>query len=35
MKEQILTHRAYAHEHGEDAAEVSHWRWSLGAGGAA
>jgi xylulose-5-phosphate/fructose-6-phosphate phosphoketolase len=35
MKEQILAHRAYAHEHGEDAAEVSHWRWSLGAGGAA
>jgi xylulose-5-phosphate/fructose-6-phosphate phosphoketolase len=29
MKEAILAHRAYAHEHGEDAAEVSHWRWSL------
>ena len=29
MKEQILAHRSYAHEHGEDAPEVSHWRWSL------
>ena len=29
MKEAILAHRAYAHEHGEDAAEVSGWRWSL------
>ena len=30
MKEQILANRAYAHEHGEDAPEVSGWRWSLG-----
>jgi xylulose-5-phosphate/fructose-6-phosphate phosphoketolase len=29
MKEAILVNRAYAHEHGEDAAEVSNWRWSL------
>ncbi|MEB3255896.1 MAG: phosphoketolase family protein [Synechococcaceae cyanobacterium] len=29
MKEQILANRAYAHENGEDAPEVSGWRWSL------
>jgi xylulose-5-phosphate/fructose-6-phosphate phosphoketolase len=29
MKERILANRAYAHEHGEDAPEVSGWRWSL------
>ncbi|MFN9620893.1 MAG: phosphoketolase [Synechococcaceae cyanobacterium] len=28
MKERILANRAYAHEHGEDAPEVSGWRWS-------
>jgi xylulose-5-phosphate/fructose-6-phosphate phosphoketolase len=33
MKEAILSHRAYAHEHGEDAPEVNGWRWSLGADG--
>jgi xylulose-5-phosphate/fructose-6-phosphate phosphoketolase len=32
MKEAILANRAYAHEHGEDAAEVRGWRWSLPAG---
>jgi xylulose-5-phosphate/fructose-6-phosphate phosphoketolase len=29
MKEAILSHRHYAHEHGTDAPEVSQWRWSL------
>jgi xylulose-5-phosphate/fructose-6-phosphate phosphoketolase len=29
MKERILANRAYAHEHGEDAPEVSGWHWSL------
>ncbi len=29
MKEAILANRAYAHEHGEDAPEVSGWRWTL------
>ena len=28
MKEQILEHRAYAHEHGMDAPEITNWRWS-------
>jgi xylulose-5-phosphate/fructose-6-phosphate phosphoketolase len=30
MKEAILANRAYAHEHGMDAPQVSHWRWSDG-----
>ncbi|MEB3264508.1 MAG: phosphoketolase family protein [Synechococcus sp.] len=29
MKEAILSHRAYAHEHGMDSPEVTEWRWSL------
>ncbi len=29
MKEAILAHRAYAHEHGMDAPEVTEWRWSM------
>jgi xylulose-5-phosphate/fructose-6-phosphate phosphoketolase len=29
MKEAILSHRAYAHEHGIDAEEIRHWRWSV------
>ncbi|MFM8604595.1 MAG: phosphoketolase, partial [Cyanobium sp.] len=32
MKEAILSHRAYAHEHGQDSPEVTDWRWSLGSG---
>jgi xylulose-5-phosphate/fructose-6-phosphate phosphoketolase len=32
MKEKILSHRAYAHEHGQDSPEVTDWRWSLNAG---
>ncbi len=28
MKEAILSHRSYAHEHGMDAAEVTNWRWT-------
>jgi xylulose-5-phosphate/fructose-6-phosphate phosphoketolase len=32
MKEAILAHRAYAHEHGQDAPEVTDWRWGLGSG---
>jgi xylulose-5-phosphate/fructose-6-phosphate phosphoketolase len=28
MKESILANRAYAHEHGMDAPEISHWQWS-------
>ena len=33
MKEQILGHRAYAHEHGMDAPDVTDWQWGkLGAG---
>ncbi len=31
MKEAILANRAFAHEHGEDAAAVSGWRWGLAA----
>jgi len=27
MKEAILSHRSYAHEHGMDAPEVTHWQW--------
>jgi len=27
MKEAILQHRAYAHEHGMDAPEITGWRW--------
>jgi xylulose-5-phosphate/fructose-6-phosphate phosphoketolase len=27
MKDAILSHRAYAHEHGMDAPEVTDWRW--------
>ena len=29
MKEWILTHRAYAHEHGIDAPQLTEWRWGL------
>jgi xylulose-5-phosphate/fructose-6-phosphate phosphoketolase len=29
MKEAILGHRHYAHEHGTDAPEVTDWRWTL------
>jgi xylulose-5-phosphate/fructose-6-phosphate phosphoketolase len=29
MKEAILGHRAYAHQHGMDDPEVTNWRWSL------
>jgi xylulose-5-phosphate/fructose-6-phosphate phosphoketolase len=29
MKEEILAHRHYAHEHGTDAPEVTDWRWTL------
>jgi xylulose-5-phosphate/fructose-6-phosphate phosphoketolase len=32
MKEAILSHRSYAHEHGQDSPEVTDWRWSLNAG---
>jgi len=28
MKEAILSHRAYAHAHGMDAPEITHWRWT-------
>jgi xylulose-5-phosphate/fructose-6-phosphate phosphoketolase len=28
MKDEIIRHRAYAHRHGMDAPEVSHWRWN-------
>jgi xylulose-5-phosphate/fructose-6-phosphate phosphoketolase len=34
MKEAILSHRAYAHEHGQDSPEVTDWRWGLAAGDA-
>ena len=27
MKESILANRAYAHEHGMDAPEISNWQW--------
>ena len=30
MKESILTNRAYAHQHGIDAEQVTNWRWDLG-----
>jgi xylulose-5-phosphate/fructose-6-phosphate phosphoketolase len=30
MKDLILTHRAYAHQHGIDAESVTNWRWTLG-----
>jgi xylulose-5-phosphate/fructose-6-phosphate phosphoketolase len=30
MKEAILGHRAYAHEHGMDAPAITGWRWSVG-----
>ncbi len=29
MKEEILSHREYAHTHGMDAPEITDWRWSL------
>jgi xylulose-5-phosphate/fructose-6-phosphate phosphoketolase len=29
MQEEILSHREYAHTHGMDAPEITHWRWSL------
>ncbi|MGL6132996.1 MAG: phosphoketolase family protein [Prochlorococcaceae cyanobacterium] len=29
MKEAILRHRAYAHEHGMDDPAITHWRWGL------
>ncbi|MEY3930199.1 MAG: hypothetical protein RLZZ516_1909 [Cyanobacteriota bacterium] len=28
MKDAILLHRSHAHQHGMDAADISHWRWS-------
>ncbi|MEB3259153.1 MAG: phosphoketolase family protein [Cyanobacteriota bacterium] len=28
MKEAILSHRAYAHEHGMDAPDITDWRWT-------
>ena len=28
MKDAILQHRSHAHQHGMDAADISHWRWS-------
>jgi xylulose-5-phosphate/fructose-6-phosphate phosphoketolase len=28
MKDAILRHRSHAHQHGMDAAEINHWRWS-------
>jgi xylulose-5-phosphate/fructose-6-phosphate phosphoketolase len=27
MKEAILANRSYAHEHGMDAPDITHWRW--------
>ena len=30
MKESILANRAYAHQHGIDAENVTNWRWDLG-----
>jgi xylulose-5-phosphate/fructose-6-phosphate phosphoketolase len=35
MKEAILANRAYAHEHGMDAPEVTNWRWNPAANPAA
>jgi xylulose-5-phosphate/fructose-6-phosphate phosphoketolase len=32
MKEAILHHRAYAHEHGMDDPAITHWRWGGGGG---
>jgi len=29
MQEEILSYREYAHTHGTDAPEITHWRWSL------
>ncbi len=29
MQEEILSHREYAHTHGMDSPEITHWRWSL------
>jgi len=29
MKEAILHHRAYAHEHGMDDPAITHWRWGI------
>jgi xylulose-5-phosphate/fructose-6-phosphate phosphoketolase len=29
MQEEIMSHREYAHTHGMDAPEITHWRWSL------
>jgi xylulose-5-phosphate/fructose-6-phosphate phosphoketolase len=28
MKEAILGHRRYAHDHGTDAPEITGWRWT-------
>jgi xylulose-5-phosphate/fructose-6-phosphate phosphoketolase len=33
MKEEILAHRAYAHEHGMDAPAITHWQWGRNADG--
>ena len=33
VKEQILGHRAYAHEHGMDAPDVTEWQWGKLGGG--
>ena len=29
MQEEILSHREYAHTHGMDSPEITHWRWAL------
>ncbi|WP_398336058.1 phosphoketolase [Vulcanococcus sp.] len=29
MKEAILANRSYAHEHGMDAPDITHWRWQV------
>ena len=32
MKDEILLHRSYAHQHGIDAPEIRHWSWGLADG---
>ena len=34
MKDEILRHRAYAHDHGIDSPEIRSWTWSLNDGAA-